>query len=99
MAKAKQMAKANLNDHHNRTLDELYGVSLVDDKFHWGINSDEIKPSFNINAITKDIELAINGVDQVIEQGWEEKKGECRFAHLVLVNTFHSSNTRFPRTE
>ncbi len=39
-----------------------------------GINLNEVKPSFDINGVSRDIELTINGIDQVIERGWENIK-------------------------
>ena len=44
----------------------------VEEQYHWGINRDEIKPSLDINGVSRDIEMAINGIDQLIEKGWEK---------------------------
>ena len=42
-------------------------------QYHCGLDWDEIKYG-DIDVISKDIEMAINGIDQVIESGWEKIK-------------------------
>ena len=55
---------------------------------HCGLDWDEIK-TWDIDVISKDIELAINGIDQVIESGWEKIKVSVDSAAVDTVAPPH----------
>ena len=43
-----------------------------EEQYHWGLSRKEINPSMDVNGVSRDIEMAINGIDQLIEKGWEK---------------------------
>ncbi len=73
--KTQYVSAGNVYDqYHTKTLEDYAADINTDVGYHWGIPINEIKPSFNIYAVERDIEKTINGIDQVIEQGWEKIK-------------------------
>ena len=68
---------------------EAVNSDIIEPGYHWGIPMNEIKSSFNIYAIERDIEKTINGIDQVIEQGWEKVVNIWMdvFGHFLTVWT------------
>ena len=59
------------------------------EQYHWGININEIIPTYDISVVSRDIELAINGIDQVIESGWGKIKVSVDSATVDTVAPPH----------